>query len=53
MFSPELIALARYMAGEFDNREQAIADPAWYVHLHLWQRPVPLFLEDSFTLFAE
>lgn len=53
MFSPELIALARYMAGEFDNREQAIADPAWYVHLHLWQRPVPLFGEDSFTLFAE
>lgn len=52
-FSPELIALARYMAGEFDNKAQAIADPVWYVHLHLWQRPAPLFLEDSLTLFAE
>ena len=53
MLSPELIALARYMAGEFDNEAQAIADPVWYVHLRLWQRPVPLFLEDSLTLFAE
>ncbi|MCL1464438.1 chromophore lyase CpcT/CpeT [Argonema galeatum A003/A1] len=53
MYSPELIALARYMAGEFDNRDQAIDSPAWYVHLRLWQRPVPLFLSDSLTLFAE
>ncbi len=52
-FSPQLVALANYMAGEFDNREQAIADPAWYVHLHLWQKPVPLFASDSITLFAE
>lgn len=52
-FSPELIALGRYLAGEFDNRQQAIADPAWYVHLCLWQRPVPLFTEDSITLLAE
>lgn len=51
--SPELITLARYMAGEFDNQQQAIAEPAWYVHLRLWQRPVPLFTEDSLTLFAE
>ncbi|WP_373529234.1 chromophore lyase CpcT/CpeT [Nostoc sp.] len=52
-FSPQLIALGEYLAGEFDNREQAIADPAWYVHLRLWQRPVDLFTEDSITLFAE
>jgi hypothetical protein len=51
--SPELITLARYMAGEFDNQKQAIADPLWYVHLRLWQRPVALFTEDSLTLFAE
>lgn len=54
-FSPELVALARYLAGEFDNQAQAFAEPAWYVHLRLWQRPVPanLFSEDSITLFAE
>ncbi|MBE9117781.1 chromophore lyase CpcT/CpeT [Lusitaniella coriacea LEGE 07157] len=50
---PELIALGQYLAGQFDNREQALAEPAWYVHLHLWKRPVPLFLDDSITLFAE
>jgi hypothetical protein len=51
--SAELMTLARYMAGEFDNRQQAIADPVWYVHLRLWLRPVSLFTEDSLTLFAE
>ncbi|MBE9095141.1 chromophore lyase CpcT/CpeT [Tychonema sp. LEGE 07203] len=53
--SHELIALAQYMAGEFDNREQALADPAWYVHLRLWQRPLPaaLFSDPSIALFAE
>ncbi|MEG4394227.1 chromophore lyase CpcT/CpeT [Microcoleus sp. BROC3] len=53
--SPELIALAQYMAGEFDNREQALADPTWYVHLRLWQRPLPVALleEPSIVLFAE
>jgi hypothetical protein len=54
MMSQPLIALASYMAGEFENREQAIADPAWYVHLKLWQRPIraPLFSE-GIALFAE
>lgn len=41
------------MTGEFDNREQALVEPAWYVHLRLWQVPIPLFTEDSITLFAE
>lgn len=51
--SPELTALGQYLAGEFDNRQQALDEPVWYVHLHLWQRPVPLFTEDSLTLYAE
>jgi len=50
---PLLITLAKYIAGEFDNREQALTEPAWYVHLRMWQRPVNLFPEDSITLFAE
>ncbi|MBF2018857.1 MAG: chromophore lyase CpcT/CpeT [Hydrococcus sp. C42_A2020_068] len=52
-FSPELAALGRYLAGEFDNRQQALAEPIWYVHLRLWLRPTSLFREDSLTLFAE
>ncbi|MDZ8054505.1 MAG: chromophore lyase CpcT/CpeT [Aulosira sp. ZfuVER01] len=51
--SSQLTDLGEYLAGEFDNKEQAIADPIWYVHLRLWQRPVNLFTEDSITLFAE
>ena len=51
--SSTLIALAQSLAGEFDNRDQAIADPAWFVHLKMWQRPVPLFGEDIITIFAE
>ena len=52
-FSPQLIALANYLAGEFDNQQQALEQPAWYVHLRLWIRPVPIFIADSITLFAE
>lgn len=48
-----LSTLAEYMIGEFDNRSQAIENPAWFVHLHLWQRPVALFDRDSRTIFAE
>jgi hypothetical protein len=53
MISPTLTTLGKYLAGEFENSQQAIADPAWYVNLRLWQRPVPLFREDSITLYAE
>lgn len=45
--------LAQYLAGEFENQHQAMTDPVWFVHLRLWQRPVPLFPPDSLTLFAE
>ena len=45
--------LAQYLAGEFENQEQAMTDPVWFVHLRLWHRPVPLFQADSLTLFAE
>lgn len=51
--SPELQALGNYLAGEFDNQQQALEQPAWYVHLRLWMRPVSLFTEDSITLYAE
>ena len=52
-FSPQLTALATYLAGEFSNQAQAIEQPAWYVNLRLWIRPVPIFTVDSITLFAE
>ena len=51
--SPHLSILAQYLAGEFENKEQAISEPVWYVNLLMWQRPVSLFGEDCVTLFAE
>ena len=52
-FSPQLTALATYLAGEFSNQPQAVEQPAWYVNLRLWIRPVPIFRDDSIALFAE
>lgn len=51
--SPQLQALGKYLAGEFDNQQQALEQPAWYVRLRLWMRPVHIFTEDSITLYAE
>jgi CpeT/CpcT family (DUF1001) len=52
-FSPQILALAEYLSGEFENKDQALAEPVWYVNVKLWQRPVALFTEDSLTFFAE
>jgi hypothetical protein len=49
----DLETLAQYLSGHYDNRTQALNDPVWYVHLHCWLRPVPLFTDDSRTFFAE
>ncbi|MBD0334876.1 MAG: chromophore lyase CpcT/CpeT [Cyanobacteria bacterium Co-bin13] len=51
--STELLTLGRYLAGEFENRQQSLAEPAWYVHLKVWHRPIRLFHEDSLTFFIE
>lgn len=50
--STQLWQLAQCLAGVFQNRQQALAEPTWFVHLRLWSYPVPLF-EDSFTFFIE
>ncbi len=41
------------MAGEFDNKPQAMEQPAWFVHLRLWYRPLPMRIEGNLALFAE
>lgn len=46
--------LATHMAGEFDNRQQSLADPTWYLHLRLWQRPLPRALfGEGYSFFIE
>ncbi|MGD1864865.1 MAG: CpcT/CpeT family chromophore lyase [Phormidesmis sp.] len=54
MSNAALTTLAHYLAGEFENADQAAASPAWYVHLRLWQRPVPsLSSSEVFTFLLE
>lgn len=54
MVSSPLATLAHYLAGEFENQAQAAAEPAWYVHLRLWQVPIPsLSSGHTYTLFLE
>jgi len=48
-----LTELATWLAGEFDNREQALADPAWFVSLRLWHRPLPILINGHRAFFAE
>jgi CpeT/CpcT family (DUF1001) len=48
-----LTRLAPLMAGEFDNKPQAIEQPIWFVHLRLWYRPLPMRLDGKVALFAE
>ncbi|MFN3926993.1 MAG: chromophore lyase CpcT/CpeT [Pseudanabaenaceae cyanobacterium] len=45
--------LAECLVGEFTNRAQAIAEPAWYVHLKLWQVPIPAGVVKGYGIFAE
>lgn len=51
--SPSLHTLATWLAGEFDNRAQAQEQPAWFVHLRLWYRPLPFRIGGNLALFAE
>ena len=54
MIATPLETLATYLAGEFENNAQSAAEPAWFVHLRLWQRPIPtLSTADTFALFLE
>ncbi|MEM6519441.1 MAG: chromophore lyase CpcT/CpeT [Cyanobacteria bacterium P01_D01_bin.71] len=45
--------LSQTLAGIFQNRDQALADPVWYVHFRLWSYPTSLFAADSTTFFLE
>lgn len=51
--SQTLITLAQWLAGEFENRSQALDQPVWFVHLHLWHRPLPHTIQGNLALFAE
>lgn len=52
--SAQLDQLANYLSGEFDNRQQSLADPLWYLHLRVWNYPLPSTLfNDGHSFFIE
>lgn len=51
--SLSLQTFAQWLAGEFSNQAQALDQPAWFVHLRLWHRPLPQRFAEHITLFAE
>lgn len=53
IYDSALKTLAIWLAGRFDNRAQALEQPAWFVHLQLWQRPIPGGLDGRPALFVE
>jgi hypothetical protein len=49
----QLNTLVQWLAGEFENQAQALDQPAWFVHLRLWHRPLPFLIAGYPALFAE
>lgn len=47
------LKLTQWLAGEFENKTQALSQPAWFVNLKLWHRPLPFFIDGNYALFAE
>lgn len=47
------LKLAQWLAGEFSNEQQAQSQPAWFVNLKLWHRPLPFLIDGNYALFAE
>ncbi|MDR9405109.1 MAG: chromophore lyase CpcT/CpeT [Halothece sp. Uz-M2-17] len=47
------LKLAQWLAGEFSNESQALSQPAWFVNLKLWHRPLPFLIDGNYALFAE
>ena len=51
--STDIVTLARWMAADFSNQQQAFDNPPMYAHIRVCMRPLPLSLLDSPSLFLE
>ena len=51
--STDVISLARLMAADFSNREQAIANPPFFAHIRVCMRPLSDSLLGGTSLFLE
>lgn len=51
--STDIATLARWMAADFSNQEQAYANPPFFAHIRVCMRPLPLSLLDGVSVFLE
>jgi len=51
--STDLTALARWMAADFSNQEQAFENPPFFAHIRVCMRPLPVELLSGISLFVE
>ncbi len=51
--SQDITTLARWMASDFSNKEQAYANPPFFAHIRVCMRPLPQDLLDGTSLFLE
>jgi len=49
----DLVTLARWMAGDFSNVKQAIANPKNYAHIHVFFRPLPFEFFSAIGFYSE
>lgn len=51
--STDIGTLARWMAADFSNQEQAFENPPLYAHIRVCMRPLPLEFLDGVSFFIE
>ncbi len=51
--SRDITTLARWMAADFSNQEQAFANPPLFAHIRVCMRPLPESLLEGTSLFLE
>lgn len=51
--STDITTLARWMAADFSNQEQAFENPPFFAHIRVCMRPLPPDLLDGVSLYLE
>jgi hypothetical protein len=49
----DVLTLARWMAGDFTNQEQAFENPPFFAHIRVCMRPTSLNLNSGISLYLE
>ncbi|HEY9872223.1 MAG TPA: chromophore lyase CpcT/CpeT, partial [Candidatus Obscuribacterales bacterium] len=51
--STDIATLARWMAADFSNQEQAFENPPFFAHIRVGMRPLPLEILSGVGFFVE